>query len=223
MPLSQTLASHPVSGLTDSQIKNLICELCRLFYDKGWAGGTGGGLSIREGGRIFMAPSGVQKERLQPKDIFVLDRNGEVLEQPASGLKCSECKPLFMHAYNLRNAGAVLHSHSLNAVLATRIYDDVFRISNHEMQKGIEGTGAFDVLEVPIIPNTAREAQLSDSLKDAILAHPKTQAVLVRGHGVYVWGRDWAQAKTQAECYDYLFEAAVRLKQLGLDPLDLKK
>jgi methylthioribulose 1-phosphate dehydratase/enolase-phosphatase E1 len=34
---------------------------------------------------------------------------------------------------------------------------------------------------------------------------------------VYVWGRDWIQAKTQAECYDYLFEAAVRMAQLGID------
>jgi ribulose-5-phosphate 4-epimerase/fuculose-1-phosphate aldolase len=54
-----------------------------------------------------------------------------------------------------------------------------------------------------------------------MLDHPKTQAVLVRGHGVYVWGKDWVQAKTQAECYDYLFEAAVKLKQLGCDPTQL--
>jgi ribulose-5-phosphate 4-epimerase/fuculose-1-phosphate aldolase len=40
--------------------------------------------------------------------------------------------------------------------------------------------------------------------------------VLVRRHGVYIWGRDWAQAKTHAECYHYLFEAAVRMAQLGL-------
>ena len=45
--------------------------------------------------------------------------------------------------------------------------------------------------------------------------YPKTRAVLVRRHGVYVWGDDWIQAKTHAECYDYLFEAAVRMKQLG--------
>ena len=35
--------------------------------------------------------------------------------------------------------------------------------------------------------------------------------------GVYVWGKDWIQAKTQAECYDYLFEAAVKMAQLGLN------
>jgi ribulose-5-phosphate 4-epimerase/fuculose-1-phosphate aldolase len=52
----------------------------------------------------------------------------------------------------------------------------------------------------------------------AIREYPRSQAVLVRRHGVYVWGRDWVEAKTQAECYDYLFEAAVRMRQLGVDP-----
>ena len=41
--------------------------------------------------------------------------------------------------------------------------------------------------------------------------------MLVRRHGVYVWGKDWIQAKTQAECYDYLFEAALRMTSLGID------
>jgi methylthioribulose-1-phosphate dehydratase len=123
-----------------------------------------------------------------------------------------------MHAFRLRNAGAVLHSHSINAFLATTLYDKVFRVTDMEMIKGIEGMGAFDALEVPIIDNTAQECDLADTLGEAVRAYPKAQAVLVRRHGVYVWGKDWIQAKTQAECYDYLFNAAVRLKQLGVDP-----
>ena len=55
-------------------------------------------------------------------------------------------------------------------------------------------------------------------MAEAIEAHPRTRAVLVRRHGVYVWGRDWVQAKTQAECYDYLFGAAVEMRKLGIDP-----
>ena len=72
------------------------------------------------GERIYIAPSGVQKERIAPDDLFVLDGNGEPIESPAKdGLKISACTPLFMNAYRLRDAGAVLHSHSVNAMLAT--------------------------------------------------------------------------------------------------------
>ena len=196
----------------------LICDLCRQFYQLGWASGTGGGISIRDGAYLYMAPSGVQKERLAPADIFVLDAKGAVAQDPGRGLKLSQCAPLFLHAYQIRNAGAVLHSHSLNAVEATMIFKDRFQIRNMEMQKGIEGFGAMVLLEVPIIENTAYECDLADSLAEAIRDNPKSHAVLVRRHGVYVWGRDWQQAKTHAECYDYLFAAAVRMKKLGLDP-----
>jgi methylthioribulose-1-phosphate dehydratase len=206
------------SSLTPQQTRELVCELCRNFYNLGWASGTGGGISIKENGKIYMAPSGVQKERLKPENIFVLDSQGETLEEPGQGLKLSQCSPLFMHAYQIRNAGAVLHSHSLNAMMATTQYDTHFRIRNMEMQKGVEGFGAFDTLEVPIIENTAYECDLADSLAEAIRNNPKSHAVLVRRHGVYVWGKDWKQAKTHAECYDYLFEAAIRMKQMGIDP-----
>ncbi len=195
--------------------RELVCELCRNFYHLGWASGTGGGISIKEGGRIYMAPSGVQKERLLPEDIFVLNEDGGIVEEPG-GTQLSQCAPLFMHAYKIRNAGAVLHSHSVHANLVTQLFKKKFRIQGMEMQKGLQGYGAFDTLEVPIIENTAQERDLAESLEQAIRENPKTHAVLVRNHGVYVWGKDWKQAKTQAECYDYLFEAAGRMKQLGI-------
>ncbi|HXL72532.1 MAG TPA: class II aldolase/adducin family protein, partial [bacterium] len=75
------------SSLTPQQTRELVCELCRNFYNLGWASGTGGGISIKEGGKIYMAPSGVQKERLKPEDIFVLDEQREAIEEPGRGLK----------------------------------------------------------------------------------------------------------------------------------------
>ncbi|HEY8379940.1 MAG TPA: methylthioribulose 1-phosphate dehydratase [Nannocystis sp.] len=209
-------------------IPELICELCRQFYHLGWVSGTGGGISIRGPEGIFMAPSGVQKERLRPEDIFLLDAaqidapDGEcaILRGP-SGLKVSECRPLFLNAYRLRGAGAVMHSHSLWAVLAARLAapdggPGEFVCRGLEMQKGLRGLGCFDTLRVPIIANTARESQLTASMAEAMQAYPDVDAVLVAGHGVYVWGADWVQAKTQAECYDYLFRAVVESHRLGL-------
>eukprot|EP00879_Flechtneria_rotunda_P021292 GHRR01022435.1.p1 GENE.GHRR01022435.1~~GHRR01022435.1.p1 ORF type:complete len:105 (+),score=16.62 GHRR01022435.1:408-722(+) len=83
------------------EAKQLICELCRLFYDQGWVSGTGGGISIKAGDSIVMAPSGVQKERMEPRDMFVLDAQGNVLHTPEARSppykppKLSECAPLF--------------------------------------------------------------------------------------------------------------------------------
>ncbi len=198
--------------------RSLIVELCQLFYGLGWASGTGGGMSVREGDRVYMAPSGVQKERLRESDVFVLDLDGKILEGPRdSNLKVSECAPLFFNAFRLRDAGAVLHSHSIHAMLATLGPQDELRVTELEMIKGIRGHGYHDSLVVPIIENTAHERDLAQSMAEAMEAYPDTQAVLVRRHGVYVWGRNWAEAKTQAECYDYLFEAAVRMRALGID------
>ena len=60
------------------QAKELVAELCRNFYSWGWVSGTGGGISIKtECGKIVMAPSGVQKERMLPEDMFVLDSAGD--------------------------------------------------------------------------------------------------------------------------------------------------
>ncbi|KAH9322301.1 hypothetical protein KI387_016940, partial [Taxus chinensis] len=123
-------------------------------------------------------------------------------------------------AYQMRGAGAVIHSHGLESCLATMIHPFAkeFRITHMEMIKGIQGHAYYDELVVPIIENTAHEYELTDSLAKAIDAYPKTTAVLVRNHGIYIWGDSWISAKTQAECYHYLFDAALKLYQMGLDP-----
>lgn len=173
-----------------------------------------------------MAPSGVQKERIEPDDLFVCDAHGAVLRAPAPErqLRCSQCAPLFMNAYELRNAGAVIHSHSQHAVLVTLLFGAEFRITHQEMLKGIwRGSSAMvhrydDTLVVPIIENTPEERDLKASMAHAMQRYPDSNAVLVRRHGVYVCGRTWQQTKSMCECYDYLFELACRMRQLGLDP-----
>ena len=85
------------------------------------------------------------------------------------------------------------------------------------MIKGISGYGYFDTLRIPIIENTAWEHELADSLGEAIAKNPKACAVLVRRHGMYVWGNTWEEAKRHGECLHYLFDIAIRMKQLGLD------
>ena len=175
---------------------------------------------------IFVAPSGVQKERIQSDELFVMDINGSKLSSPPAekNLKESQCTPLFFNAYVMRNAGAVIHTHSQHAVMVTLLYDKEFRITHQEMIKGIKiGSTSKNLrydeeLVVPIIDNTPEEQDLKEYMAIAMEKYPDTNAVLVRRHGVYVWGSDWKKAKAMNECYDYLFEIAVKMKQMGMDP-----
>ncbi|KAL5482732.1 MDE1 [Sanghuangporus weigelae] len=208
---------------------NLIPELCRQFYHLGWVTGTGGGITIRQGDIVYIAPSGVQKERIEPLHIFVLPypqlsphTDRVFLRRPHVQLKESACTPLFWNAFDLRDAGSCIHTHSQHAVMATLLWPGKeFRIS-HQMIKGVRiaGTGAalsyLDTLVIPIIENTPDEEDLKDSMAEAMKEYPDAAAVLVRRHGIYVWGLDWQKAKTQTECLDYLFEISVKMKLAGL-------
>ena len=70
---------------------------------------------------------------------------------------------------------------------------------------------------IPIIENTPHEADLKDRMEQTMKEYPNCPAILVRRHGIYVWGKDWIQAKTQCECLDYLFRATLKMKRLGID------
>ncbi|CAG2211977.1 mtnB [Mytilus edulis] len=166
--------------------RNLIPELCNQFYHLGWVTGTGGG----------------------PEDLFVQTIHGEDISHPppSKKLRKSQCTPLFMNAFTMRGAGAVIHTHSKHAVMATLLYPGTeFRITHQEMIKGIQ-------------KHNSEEKDLKKRMALAMEDYPESCAVLVRRHGVYVWGSTWEKTKTMCECYDYLFEIAIEMKQNGLDP-----
>ena len=71
------------------------------------------------------------------------------------------------HTHTFSDAGAVIHTHSKSAVMATLLYPgSEFRITHQEMIKGIKRgeTGKYlrycDELVVPIIENTPEEKDL---------------------------------------------------------------
>ncbi|KAL7902226.1 class II aldolase/adducin N-terminal [Trichoderma sp. SZMC 28014] len=215
---------------------NLIPSLCAKFWTLGWVTGTGGGCSIRDDNLVYLAPSGVQKELMKPTDIYVLSLKDQdpshkqqrtYLRSPPT-YKPSQCTPLFLAAFTRRGAGCCIHTHSHWAVLVTLLLEakgnsKVFEINNIEQIKGfgkgfgkVGNLGYHDTLRIPVIENTPHEEDLTEYLEAAMEEYPDTYAVLVRRHGVYVWGDNVHKAKTQCESLDYLFQLAVEMHQLGL-------
>jgi methylthioribulose-1-phosphate dehydratase len=164
---------------------------------------------------------------MKSEDLFILEAESrEVLRYPANPkYTMTQCYPLFSILFEL-GFPCVIHTHSQHAVMASLLWDSEFTITHMEMIKGMKTpTGRrlhyFDTLHVPIIDNTPQEKDLEPSLRKAIHAMRERDdvgcAVLVRRHGIFVWGSNWQDAKAQLECVDYLFEVGVKMKQYGLD------
>jgi len=165
----------------------------------------------------------VQKEDMVGDDVFELDMDRNVVAPPKTpDLRQSACTPLWYVVYrHVPTAMCVIHTHSMHAQMATLLDPTekatTLKITHLEMLKGVGNHSYDSVLEIPIIDNRPTEDLLASQLERVILKYPKCNAVLVRRHGVYVWGDSWEQAKAQCESFDYLFESAVKMKSMGLD------
>ena len=156
-------------------------------------------------------------------DIFECDMDGNVVFGPKNGgLKLSACTPIWYLIYKHRpTAMSCIHTHSINSLLATLLDPTeeakTLKLTHLEMIKGVGGHAYDDVLEIPILDNRPSEDMLGPQMEEALNKYPKCNAILVRRHGLFVWGDSWEQAKTQAESFDDLFKTAVGMKQIGVD------
>jgi len=174
---------------------------------------------VCEPGKVFIAPTGVHKERVVPADLFVVDtRNGAVLTTPSNrALKLSECSPIFCEIIRTKGAGSVMHSHALSAVLAGDLVpsSQPLVFEQLEMLKGIKGASNQDKHAVAIIENTSHEPDLLHQMRRVLAdpAYAKSYCILVRDHGAYIWGRDIWETKRHAEIYHFLCDATVARAQ----------
>lgn len=145
--------------------------------------------------------------------------------------KPSQCTPLFLSAFTRKDARCCIHTHSPWAVMVTLILeqqgqgaDKEFRINNIEQIKGfargyphkeVGNLGYHDTLRIPVIENTAHEEDLTEFMEAAMDKYPDAYAVLVRRHGVYVWGNSVEHAKTQCERYVGVASASGRFADLA--------
>ena len=123
------------------------------------------------------------------------------------------------------NVNAVIHSHDPNVVLASMLYKgSEFRIKNQHMIKGIYNNvekrpGYFDEeLVVPIVENEREDYMLCDKVAKAIQKYPQCNAVILRHHGIHIFGSSWQQCKIMAEAYHYLMAMAVEMHKCGINP-----
>jgi methylthioribulose-1-phosphate dehydratase len=113
-----------------------------------------------------------------------------------------------------RGAGAVLHTHSVWNTLLSEAAADTggLALEGFEMLKGLAGVRTHEHVEwVPILENTQDYGRMAADVKGALVANPRAHGLLLRGHGLYAWGRDLAEAKRHVEALEFLFEVVGRI------------
>ncbi len=188
----------------------LAVEAAR-FSALGWMRATSGNLSevLRtEPLLLAVTASGRDKGELRPDDVAVVDARGEAVEMPGNEpVRPSAEAGLHAHIAAVTGARSVVHVHTLNAVEAARRWPEGVVLHDLEMLKALDRGAHGDAVRVPVIANSQDMSELAARFDTAYDGVP---AVLVAGHGSYVWGTDTLQARWRTEALDWLLGAALR-------------
>ncbi len=197
-----------------------LCDTATLLYDRGWAFGTSGNYSVvidRQPLRLLITASGRDKRRLGVGDFLLVGESGSPIEWHDS--RPSAETMLHVALTSRRGVGSVLHTHSVwNTVLSERhAGSGALRIAGYEMLKGLAGIDTHDTaIEIPIFNNTQDIPALADRLVRELNPEPSPpHAFLIRGHGLYTWGRDLNEARRHVEILEFLFEVVGRRTALA--------
>lgn len=189
--------------MTEASLRDLLAARGRSLYDRGYAHGSTGNLSVRVDDCVLITPTGSSLGRLDPASISRIDASGRHLDgDPPS-------KEAFLHLamYARRpHARAIVHLHCTCAVaVSCMVHPDPSNV--------MPPLTAYHVMRVGPVPLVPYFRPGDRALADAVGAIPSThRAVLLANHGPVVSGKSLDEAVDSAE----ELEATARL-MLALD------
>ena len=198
-----------------------LVRVSHSFYARGWVLGTSGNFSAvvsREPLHLAISASGMDKGELRSDQILLIDEDGHGVTDRQR--KPSDETPLHLMLVRGRQAGAVLHTHSVWSTILSDLFADQsgLVIEGYEMLKGLAGVTTHEHREwLPIVENCQDLKTLAENIEGLLGEHPEAHGFLVRRHGLYTWGSSLAQAKRHVEIFEFLLEAVGRSRLLRAD------
>lgn len=159
-----------------------LVEACHALAAAGLVVGTSGNVSVRDGDRVLLSPTGVALAELTPGDVAAVTLDGEVL----SGAPTSELQ-LHLAIYRRHDAGAIVHTHAPRATAVACVADELPVIHYQLLGMG----GAIRV--APFAPFGT--AELASAVCAALDGR---RAALLANHGAVSYGATLAQALERA-------------------------
>lgn len=190
-----------------------LADTGRAFHARGWALGTSGNYSAvlkTQPLKLLITSSGVDKAQLNKKHFLQINHTADVLR--GDGRPSAESL-LHVAVARSRGAGCILHTHSVwSTILSDRhAAKKSLAIRGYEMLKGLEGVKTHEHQEwIPVFDNSQDIPALAKEVEALLKQDPRPHGFLLRGHGLYTWGENVAQARRHVEIFEFLLEVVGR-------------
>lgn len=178
-----------------------LCAVGQSFYDRGYAHGSTGNLSVRVGDRVFVTPTGKSLAGLTPSALAEVDLAGRALNANAA----SKEAPFHLALYRQRpEARAIVHLHSNYSVA----WSCLATLDEARPFPPLTPYFFMRVAPLGIVPYLRPGSEaLARAIDEAAAAH---HCLLLRNHGTVCSGAGLTEAVDRAE----ELEATARLALL---------
>jgi methylthioribulose-1-phosphate dehydratase len=187
-----------------------LIDAGRFIDSKGWVPATSGNFSARlPDGTIAITVSGKHKGQLELDDIMLVDADAN----PLDGKKPSAETVLHTSLYQrFPDIYAVLHPHSLNATLISRLFNSEIVLEDYELLKALCGITTHESrVVVPIFANDQNIPRLAELVEQYLDNNAACHAYIIAGHGLYTWGSSVRETLHHLEALDFIFDCELRL------------
>ena len=194
--------------MNENQAREALARIGRSLYDRGLAHGSAGNLSVRLNDGWLMTPTNSCLGRLDPARISRLDASGNLVAgDPPS-------KETFLHIamYRAREAGAIVHLHSVHAVAVSCLAD----IDPNDVFPPITAYAIMQMGKLALAPyHPPGDESLAEAVRQLAGKH---RSILLSNHGPVVAG---ASLEAAVNAIEELEQTAKLMLLLRGQPLRL--
>ncbi|MFC1749207.1 methylthioribulose 1-phosphate dehydratase [Pseudomonadota bacterium] len=199
--------------------REALANIGKEFHHRNWMAGTAGNLSARiidAPNSFWITSSGLPKGGLVANDMIQVNiDDGNMLHRFQDTAKPSAETSIHQTIYKLfPDAQACFHVHSVDASLATDSISPSaldMPLPPLEMIKGLDIWEQDPQVDLPVFDNILDVQTIArEIVKRFSQSPPKVPALMIRNHGITVWGDSLQQTYNRVEIVEFIMSYLAR-------------
>ncbi len=199
--------------------RKALCKIAGDFHLRGWMAGTAGNLSARSSNNadcFWITASGLPKGQLEISDFISINiENCEISHRFHDNHKPSAETSIHQIIYQLLpDTKACFHVHSVDSCLTANRFDanqTAIPLPAIEMIKGLDIWEEEPKVDLPLFDNFLDVPEIAEQIRRRFDSNPpELPALMIRNHGITVWGTSIQQAYNRLEILEFIMSYLAR-------------